>query len=54
MMPEQRSTILDLLHDVTGITVDDFVRDTVLSAIVDPVRVKSGPAVVNSKHYGFV
>ena len=50
MMPEQCTTIFDLLYDVTGITVYDFVRDIVLSAIIDPVRVKTGPTVVNSKH----
>ena len=48
---KQCSTILDLLDDVTGITVYDFVRDIVLSAIIDPVRVKTGPTVVNSKHF---
>ena len=50
MMPEQCSTILDLRYDVTGITVYDFVRDSVLSAIIDPVRVKTGLTIVNSKH----
>ena len=49
-MPEQRSTILDLLYDVIRVTVNDFVRDIVLSAKLYPVRVKTGPTVVNSKH----
>lgn len=49
-MPKHCSTIFGLLYDIVGITIYDFVRDTILATIVDPVRVKSGRTVVNSKH----
>lgn len=50
MMPKQCSTIFDLLYDVIGVAVYDLVGDIVLSTIIDPVRVKTGRAVVNGKH----
>ena len=50
MMPEQCSTIPDLRHDVIGVAVDNFVRDILLAAIINPVWIKTGSTIIDSKH----
>lgn len=46
VVPHQRITILKLSNDIAGIDIHKFVRDAVLPAVRDPVRVKTGFFVV--------
>ena len=53
MVPEQRRTTPELLHNIVVVAIDDFVRDFLLAAVVNPVRIEAGAAPVNGEiHIG--